>query len=173
MTPGPRAVLIGFMGSGKTTVGQQLARLLGVDWIDSDGEIERRSGRTIPEIFSVDGEPAFRALEEDVVADLLAGERGVVSLGGGAVLSESTRQRLAGQNVIYLHVTAAQGFARVSGSKRPLLQAPDPAQVYADLLAERDPVYRDIATIVVDAQPHQRLVADEIISQLTTQEARQ
>lgn len=173
MTFRPRAVLIGFMGSGKTTVGQQLARVLGVDWVDSDGEIERRSGRTIQEIFSQDGEPAFRALEEDVVADLLATERGVVSLGGGAVLSESTRRRLAGHNVIYLHVTAAQGFARVSGSMRPLLQAPDPAQVYADLLVERDPVYRDIATIVVDAQLHQRLVADEIISQLTTQEARQ
>jgi shikimate kinase len=161
------------MGSGKTTVGQQLARLLGVDWIDSDGEIEQRTGATIPEIFTRDGEPAFRALEEQVVADLLATHPGVVSLGGGAVLSPTTRHRLAGRRVIYLHVTAEDGFARVSGSKRPLLQAPDPARVYSDLLAERDPIYREVATIVVDALPHQRLVADDIIRQLSTQEARQ
>jgi shikimate kinase len=166
-------VLIGFMGSGKTTVGQQLARLLGVEWIDSDNEIERRSGATIPEIFTRDGEAAFRTLEEGVVADLLASHAGVLSLGGGAVLSPLTRQRLAGHVVVYLHLTAAQGFSRVSGSNRPLLQAADPQQVYTDLLADRDPLYRDVATIITDAHPHQRLVADDIISQLSRQEARQ
>jgi shikimate kinase len=161
------------MGSGKTTVGQQLARLLGVEWIDSDSEIERRSSASIPEIFSGDGEAAFRSLEEEVVADLLTSHTGVLSLGGGAVLSPLTRQRLAGHTVVYLHLTAAQGFSRVSGSTRPLLQAADPQQVYTDLLADRDPLYRDVATIITDAHPHQRLVADDIISQLSRQEARQ
>jgi shikimate kinase len=161
------------MGSGKTTVGQQLARLLAVTWIDSDSEIERRSGTTIPELFTRGGEPAFRTLEEEVVGELLTTHPGVLSLGGGAVLSPLTRQRLVGHRVVYLHVTAEHGFSRVSGSSRPLLQAPDPQQVYTDLLAERDRIYRDVATITVDAHPHQRLVAGDIISQLSRQEATQ
>ncbi|PYE21049.1 shikimate kinase [Williamsia limnetica] len=169
----PRAVLVGFMGSGKTTVGQQLARALGVAWIDSDGEIERRAGRTIPEIFTADGEPAFREFEEQVVADLLAEHPGVLSLGGGAVLSTRTRERLAGHPVIYLKMSAEQGYSRVSNSDRPLLQAEDPSAVYRDLLAERDPIYQAVATIVVDAHPHQRRVADDIIAALRTQEATQ
>jgi shikimate kinase len=170
---GPRAVLIGFMGSGKTTVGQQLARALGVAWIDSDGEIERRAGRTIPQIFTTDGESAFRDLEEQVVSDLLAEHSGVLSLGGGAVLSTRTRERLAGHPVVYLKMSAEQGFSRVSNSDRPLLRAADPATVYRELLAERDPIYQKVATIVVDAHPHQRRVADDIIAALSTQEATQ
>lgn len=170
---GPRAVLIGFMGSGKTTVGQQLARALGVTWVDSDSEIERRETRRIPEIFTTDGEPAFRELEEAVVADLLATHTGVLSLGGGAVLSAKTRELLAGHHVVYLKMTAEQGFSRVANSSRPLLQAPDPKKVYRDLLAQRDPIYQAIAAIVVDAHPHQRHVADTIITQLDAQEATQ
>ncbi|WP_308203573.1 shikimate kinase [Gordonia rubripertincta] len=170
---GPRAVLVGFMGSGKTTVGQQLARALKVAWIDSDSEIERRAGRSIPQIFTTDGESAFRDLEEQVVADLLAEHTGVLSLGGGAVLSTRTRERLAGHPVVYLKMSAEQGFSRVSNSDRPLLRAEDPAAVYRDLLAERDPIYHTVATIVVDAHPHQRRVADDIIAALSTQEATQ
>lgn len=170
---GPRAVLVGFMGSGKTTVGQQLARALKVEWIDSDSEIERREGRRIPEIFTADGEPVFRELEERVVADLLAHHTGVLSVGGGAVLSAKTRELLADHRVVYLKMTAEQGFSRVANSSRPLLRAPDPEQVYRDLLAERDPIYQAVATIVVDAHPHQRLVADTIITQLGAQEATQ
>lgn len=161
------------MGSGKTTVGQQLARALGVTWIDSDSEIERRESRRIPEIFIADGEPAFRELEERVIADLLATHDGVLSLGGGAVLSARTRKLLDGHQVIYLKMTAEQGFSRVSNSNRPLLQAADPEQVYRDLLAQRDPIYQAIAAIVVDAHPHQRIVADTILTQLNAQEATQ
>ena len=169
---GPRVVLIGFMGSGKSTVGQQLARVLGCEWKDSDVEIERRSGRTIPEIFA-DGEEVFRDYERQVVADLLGTVTGVLSLGGGAVLSQATRDLLAGHPVVYLRVGADQGFSRVANSSRPLLKADNPKQVYRDLLAQRDSIYRDAATIVVDAHPHQRVVADKIINQLTEQEATQ
>lgn len=161
------------MGSGKTTVGQQLARALGVPWIDSDSEIERRDGRTIPEIFTTDGESAFRELEEQVVAELLTTHPGVVSLGGGAVLRDATRERLVGHPVVYLKMSAEQGFSRVSNSDRPLLRAADPARVYRDLLAERDPIYQAVAAIVVDAHPHQRRVADDIIAALSAQEATQ
>ncbi len=161
------------MGSGKTTVGQQLAQALGVTWIDSDLEIERREARRIPDIFTADGEPAFRELEERVVADLLSTHTGVLSLGGGAVLSATTRERLAGHRVIYLKISAEQGFSRVADSNRPLLKAVDPKQAYRDLLAQRDPIYQAIATVVVDAHPHQRLVADAIITQLDAQEATQ
>ncbi|PXW33749.1 UNVERIFIED_CONTAM: shikimate kinase [Williamsia faeni] len=169
---GPRVVLIGFMGSGKSTVGQQLARVLGCEWKDSDVEIERRSGRTIPEIFA-DGEEVFRDYERQVVADLLGTVTGVLSLGGGAVLSQATRDLLAGHPVVYLRVGADQGFSRVANSSRPLLKTDNPKQVYRDLLARRDPIYRDAATFVVDAHPHQRVVADKIITQLTEQEATQ
>jgi shikimate kinase len=167
---GPRVVLIGFMGSGKTTVGQQLARVLGCEWKDSDVEIERRSGRTIPEIFT-DGEEAFRAYEREIVADLLRTHTGVLSLGGGAVLTAATRELLAGHPVVYLRVDAEQGFSRVANSNRPLLKVDNPKQAYRDLLAQRDSIYQAAATLVVDAHPHQRVVADEIITQLTEQEA--
>nr|WP_081622389.1 shikimate kinase [Jongsikchunia kroppenstedtii] len=141
------------MGAGKSTVGRRLASLLSAELVDSDAEIERRTGRRIPEIF-VDGESAFRKIEEDVVAQLLSQSGCVLSLGGGAVLSAATRARLAGHPVVYLTVTPERGFARVAGSDRPLLRADDPAARYAELLASRDATYRGVATLVVDTENH-------------------
>ncbi|QKT07271.1 shikimate kinase [Gordonia sp. X0973] len=147
---GPVVVLTGFMGSGKSTVGRALAHALGVGFVDTDAEVERRSGRTIPEIFATDGEPAFRAIERDVVLDVLTGHRGVVALGGGSVTVPEIAAALAHHHVVYLDVTPEVGFARVAASDRPLLRAPDPASRYAALLADRVGAYRAVATRSVD-----------------------
>ncbi|TWS25821.1 shikimate kinase [Tsukamurella sputi] len=147
--PGPAAILIGPPGAGKTTIGRRLARALRVDFLDVDEEIERREGRSIPQIFAGDGEPAFRAIEEEVVADVVAHHPGVVSLGGGAVLSETTRTLLRRHQVVYLELTEEEGIRRTVGSSRPLLKGDDPAAAYRALMARRTPIYRELATIRV------------------------
>lgn len=168
MTPvrRPVAVLVGPMGSGKSTIGSALAARCGVGFTDTDHEIESRSGRRIPEIFSADGEPAFRRMEAEVVADVVNGDDGVVSLGGGAVMTPAVRESLAGHVVVYLEIGADAGFARVASSDRPLLADPNPAARYAELLAFRAPTYRAVATIVVDAARPPRVVVDEIVARL-------
>lgn len=146
----PRAVLIGPPGAGKSTIGRRLAQALELPLLDTDAEIERVTGRTIPEIFSEDGEPAFREIEERVVADALAQQEGIVSLGGGAILSERTRKRLAGHTVIYLEISIAEGLRRTgTGAGRPLLAGDDPAKKYRELMRRRRPLYRQAATIRV------------------------
>ncbi len=157
----PRVVLTGFMGSGKSTVGRALARSLGVAYLDTDAEIERRSGRSIPEIFA-DGEPAFRTIERDTVLDVLATADGVVALGGGSVTVPEIAAALAGRPVVYLRIGPDEGFARVAHSDRPLLAHPDPATRYADLLAARTPAYAAVAAHTVDAQRP----VDEIVDEL-------
>ena len=138
------------MGSGKSTVGRALAAALGVDYVDTDADIERRFGRSIPVLFA-DGEAAFRAAERDTVLDVLASSDGVVALGGGSVTVPEIAQALAGQYVVYLEISAADGYARVADSDRPLLADPDPAARYAQLLAARTGTYRAVATQTVDA----------------------
>ncbi|UYP20734.1 shikimate kinase [Rhodococcus sp. Z13] len=146
----PRVVLIGPPGAGKSTIGRRVANALDVPLLDTDAEIERVTGRTIPEIFAQDGEPAFRAIEEDVVAQALENHDGVVSLGGGAILSERTRARLAGHTVVYLEISVAEGLRRTGTSDtRPLLAGGDPAQKYRELMRRRRPLYRQAATIRV------------------------
>lgn len=146
----PRAVLIGPPGAGKSTIGRRLAQALELPLLDTDAEIERTTGRTIPEIFAEDGEPAFREIEERVVADALAQQNGIVSLGGGAILSERTRSRLAGHTVIYLEISIAEGLRRTgTGAGRPLLAGDDPAKKYRELMRRRRPLYRQAATIRV------------------------
>lgn len=150
----PVVVLTGFMGAGKSTVGREIARQLDVEFVDTDTELEQRSQRSIPEIFVTDGEAAFRALEAQTVLDVLATHGGVIALGGGSVTNAAIVDALAEHHVVYLKITAEQGFSRVSGSDRPLLAGPDPAARYAELLAGRLPVYTDTASQVVDgAQP--------------------
>lgn len=162
----PVAVLVGPMGSGKSTIGSALAARCGVGFTDTDHEIEERSGRRIPEIFAVDGEGAFRRLEAEVVAEVVTTHDGVVSLGGGAVMTQAVRDALAGHVVVYLQIGSDTGFARVASSDRPLLADPDPAARYAELLALREPTYRDVSTIVVDAGRPPRVVVDEIVERL-------
>ncbi len=146
----PAAVLIGFMGAGKSTVGKLVAELLGVDFVDADEEIVRVVGRSIPEIFAEDGAPAFRDIERRVVLDLLT-RGGVVSLGGGAVMTTAIADALAEHRVVYLSIDPAEGYARAQGSDRPLLAGEDPETRYRELLNERHDTYAGLATVAVDA----------------------
>lgn len=147
----PKAVLVGLPGSGKSTIGRRLARALDVELLDTDAAIEQRTGRSIADIFATDGEPEFRRIEEDVVRAALADHDGVVSLGGGAVTSPGVREALAGHTVVYLEIGAREGVRRTGGSTaRPLLAGPDRAERYRDLMAQRIPLYRRVATIRVD-----------------------
>lgn len=163
---GPRVVLVGPMGAGKTTVGRILAQRWGVGLRDTDAEVEAVAGKPVSEIFVDDGEAVFRDLEAAAVAKALAEHHGVLSLGGGAVLRESTRALLAGRSVVYLRVGLADAVKRVGvGQGRPLLQGAlggVRARV-KHLLDERDPVYRAVAAYVVDTDGKTAAeVADEI-----------
>lgn len=167
----PRAVLIGPPGAGKSTIGRRLARELGVTLYDTDLAIERETGRPIADIFASDGEPAFRAIEEDVVRRAVQTQSGVVSLGGGAVLSRDTRALLKGQTVVYLEISVAEGLRRTgASSKRPLLAGPDPGAKYRELMRRRRPLYREVATIRVrtDGRSPGRVVK-QIVAKLTAQ----
>ncbi|MBF6348607.1 shikimate kinase [Nocardia flavorosea] len=147
---GPRVVLIGPPGAGKTTIGRKLARELGVELYDTDAGIEETSGRSIPEIFAGDGEPGFRRLEEEVVGRALHNQRGVVSLGGGAVLSESTRALLRECTVVYLEISIAEGLRRTGATNtRPLLGGADPDTKYREIMRIRRPLYREVASVRV------------------------
>ncbi|MCD2144371.1 shikimate kinase [Gordonia paraffinivorans] len=162
----PAAVLIGFMGAGKSTVGRLLADRLDVDFVDTDVELVRRTGRSIPEIFETDGVDGFRTIEENVVTDVLEHHGGVVSLGGGAVTTPGVRDALSGHRVVYLRVSPDRGFERVSGTDRPLLATADPAARYAELLAERTDIYSSVCTLEVDADAEPEAIADAIVSEL-------
>lgn len=146
----PRVVLVGPPGAGKSTIGRKLARELGVELYDTDAGIERETGRTIPEIFAEDGEPEFRSIEERVVRRAILAERGVVSLGGGAVLSADTRELLRNRTVVYLEISVAEGLRRTGAStQRPLLNGADPGTKYRELMRTRRPLYREVATVRV------------------------
>jgi shikimate kinase len=147
----PKAVLMGMPGSGKSTIGRRLAKALDLSLLDTDAKIVETTGRTIADIFSNDGEPEFRRVEEQVVRAALAEHDGIISLGGGAITSPGVRDALAGHTVIFLEISAAEGIRRTTGGTvRPLLAGPDPAQKYRDLMSERVPLYRRAATMRVN-----------------------
>ncbi|TDZ89922.1 shikimate kinase [Mycobacteroides salmoniphilum] len=147
----PKAVLVGLPGSGKSTIGRRLAKALDVNIYDTDNGIETAAGRSIADIFAADGEPEFRRIEESVIRQALDQQDGVVSLGGGAVLTPGVREALAGHTVVYLEISAAEGIRRTGGSVvRPLLAGPDRAEKYHALMSQRVPLYREIATIKVN-----------------------
>lgn len=147
---GPRVVLVGPMGSGKTTVGRLLGEAWGLPVRDTDADIEAAEGRSVSDIFVDDGEDHFRTLEVAAVAEALAGHDGVLALGGGAVLDAGTRERLSGRPVVFLRVGLSDAVKRVGlGVGRPLLLGNVRARVKA-LLDERTPVYESVATHVVD-----------------------
>ncbi|QWF84319.1 shikimate kinase [Amycolatopsis sp. CA-230715] len=146
----PRAVVVGPPGSGKSTVGPLLAEHLGVGFRDADDDVVAAEGRSISDIFTTDGEAVFRAIEERSIAAALTEHDGVLSLGGGAVLSEATRARLRGHVVVFLNVGMAVGVQRVGlSTARPLLAGVNPRATYKELLDARLPVYREVATIEV------------------------
>ncbi len=163
----PVAVLIGFMGAGKSTVGAALAALLEVEFVDTDHEIVTRAGRSVAEVFATDGERYFRDLEVQVVLDVLGRETGVVALGGGAVMTPAVQAVLADHLVVYLEVSPDVGFVRVRSSGRPLLQpgadGTDAEQRYRALLDERVDTYRAAARLTIDTTGRDAAsLADEI-----------
>lgn len=144
----PTAVLVGPPGAGKSTIGRRLAQALSVPLFDTDAAVELESGRSIKEIFAQDGEQAFRVVEEEIVARALATETGIVSLGGGAILSGRTRSLLRGHTVIYLEISVGEGLKRTGKSTaRPLLAGADPRAKYQELMRHRRPLYRGVSTI--------------------------
>jgi len=146
----PLAVLVGPPGSGKTQAGRALARLLGVTFLDTDEAVEQAAGRSVADIFVDDGETVFRELERAAVASALAEERGVVSLGGGAVLDAGTRSRLEGLAVVFLDVGIADASRRIGFDRsRPLLGI-NPRASWIALMNERRPTYEAVGTVRVD-----------------------
>ncbi len=147
----PTLVLVGPPGAGKTTVGRALARRLGVSFTDADHLIEERAGKSIPDVFVEDGEPAFRELEREVIAEALTSTDGVLALGGGAVMAPETREALRGHRVVALMVGLADGVRRTGMSTaRPLLTGVNPRATFKALLEARIPLYREVATVEVD-----------------------
>ncbi|RMG27838.1 MAG: shikimate kinase AroK [Gammaproteobacteria bacterium] len=144
--------LVGPMGAGKSTIGRQLARVLGLPFEDSDRVIEARTGVDIPFIFEKEGEAGFRRREKAVIDELTRRDGIVLATGGGAVLDPDNRRRLAARGmVIYLHASVDQQLARTARDRnRPLLQTEDPRARLASLFAERDPLYREVADLVVE-----------------------
>jgi shikimate kinase len=163
----PVAVLVGAPGAGKTTVGEMLAASLGVAFRDTDADIVAEAGKPVSDIFIEDGEDAFRALERAAVARGLAGFDGVLALGGGAVLSDETRERLRGHTVVYLSVELPAAVSRVGlGAGRPLL-AINPRATLRHLLDQRRPLYQEVATITVSTDGREPgEIADEIVKTL-------
>jgi len=144
--------LVGPMGAGKSTIGRQLARELKHEFVDSDREIEERTGVDIPFIFDMEGEAGFRRREARVVDELTRRSGIVLATGGGAVLDPENRRHLASRGtVIYLRTSVDQQLARTARDrKRPLLQTEDPRARLEELLREREPLYRSVADIVVE-----------------------
>lgn len=161
--------LVGPMGAGKSTIGRLLAKELGLPFRDSDREIEERTGASIPLIFDLEGEQGFRDREEQVIAELVQ-ERGLVlATGGGAILRPANRQALSdNSSVIYLHTSVEHQLERTARDRnRPLLQTGNPRRVLEELMQVREPLYREIADVIVetDTRPP-RLVVQEILEQL-------
>src|SRR5512134_1224561 len=170
----PGVVLVGFMGSGKTSVGRKLARKLRAGFVDVDERIERAAGRPIRDIFSAEGEPAFRAREKAALRDALSVPGRVVAPGGGAFLDEENRALLSAYApVVFLSARAETLLARLPGiSDRPLLRGADRGRVVRDLLARRLPGYRKADhTVVTDGLTVDE-VADRIVEWLTKTERR-
>jgi shikimate kinase len=160
--------LIGMPGSGKSTVGRQLARRLGLSFTDSDHVIEQRLGCSIRSFFEREGEEAFRDIEEEVLAELCRQE-GVLATGGGAVLRPANRQHLRDAGpVVYLRATADEIFNRIRHDKRrPLLQVADPLARLRELFEQRDPLYRETAHLVVETtRPTVAGLVKAIVAQL-------
>ncbi len=157
------------MGAGKSTIGKLLARALKLGFADSDTEIEHRTGADIPWIFDVEGEQGFRDREEQVIEEMTLLDHTVLATGGGVVMRENNRRALASRGfVVYLHATLEEQIRRTRGDRnRPLLNKDDPEVVLRDLMAVRDPLYREIADHIIDTDSSSpRVIAQRLLSQL-------
>lgn len=158
------AVLVGFMGAGKTTVGRILAGRLGRPFVDSDVLIEQRLGREIRDVFAAEGEAYFREIEHATVAELVRGPEAVVALGGGAVEDPRTRAVLRGASVVYLRVGYDEALSRVrADALRPMLRRPDLEEVYRRRLG----VYEELSGLIIDTDGRAPdAVAVEVLAKL-------
>jgi shikimate kinase len=157
------------MGAGKSAVGRQLARLLHLDFVDSDEEVERRTGVDVPFIFEKEGEEGFRKREAQAVNDLSKRDGIVLATGGGVVVDPQNRNHLGARGfVVYLHTSVDQQLSRTRrGRERPLLANDDPRTVLESLMASRDPLYREIADLTVETDGRKvNAVANEILDKL-------
>lgn len=162
--------LVGPMGAGKTSVGRQLAKALKRDFVDSDKEIEERTGVNIPTIFDIEGEKGFRSRESLVIDELSQRTGLVLATGGGAVLAQANRVALQSRGiVIYLHGSIEQLYQRTHRDRnRPLLQTDNPKQRIAELLEQRDPIYREVSDHIIETDGQTvRKVVTEIMQKLT------
>ena len=169
MTDKHGVALVGLPGSGKTTIGRQLARRLGVDYVDSDHVIEQRLGCSIRTYFELEGEDSFRDIESDVLDELTQKTSAVISTGGGSVLRELNRQRLHQRcQVVYLNAHPDELFRRLRHDvHRPLLQVADPLNRLRDLHAVRDPLYRATAHFIIETgRPSVAMLVNMIVMQL-------
>ena len=165
-----KVFLVGPMGAGKSAVGRHLARAMHLDFADSDNEIESRTGVDIPFIFEKEGEGGFRRREAVVIDDLSQRDGIVLATGGGAVLLPENRNHLGGRGfVVYLYTSVKQQVTRTAkGRERPLLEGGDPQRILEELFEQRDPLYREIADLVVETDGRKvKSVVDEIIEHLT------
>ena len=161
----PKVILLGPMGSGKTTIGADLARKLKCNFSDTDQLITEDQGKSIHEIFVEDGESHFRLVEESIVIDALREKEGVLALGGGAVLSEATQQVLKQTSglKVFLDITLTAVAPRVGfNTERPLLLV-NPRQKWQELMVARRPIYESLADLTIDVS---NLQADEIVAQI-------
>ena len=159
-------VLVGVPGAGKTTVGKLLAKDLGIDFFDSDQVIESRAGKSVSDIFTQDGEPAFRRLEHDVIVELLDSNNVVLALGGGSLGNDETRAKVKDATTVWLVAGLAQAVDRVGMNRnRPLLLGNVRGQL-ADLMAAREPFYKEVAAIAVDTS---KLIPSEVVTEIVSE----
>ena len=165
--------LVGPMGAGKTTIGRQLADVLGLQFMDSDQEIESRTGANIPLIFDIEGEEGFRDREENIIDELTRQPGIVLATGGGAVLREVNRQNLKSRGtVVYLYAEVDHLIERTRFDRnRPLLQTEDPRARLQELMEQREHLYREVADIVINtASGNSKHIAKQILTQLKNTE---
>jgi shikimate kinase len=163
--PETNLYFVGFMGTGKTTVGHAVAQRMGYQLIDSDVEIERKAGKSIADIFATEGEPAFRVMERDFIEHGHPAKKCVVACGGGLVVQPGMLELLKSKGVIIcLHATLETILKRTQGSRhRPLLNVEDPMERIRALYAKREPIYRQAGTVILtDGRPLGEIVTHVI-----------